>query len=251
MRRNLQVDKTLVLFVFSCLITTLFLFSPLLLRVSIVHTAISHFLNIFGNSTYKSTYIETVGSILGTFLAITGALWTQSIFTKYEAKREIEKNALTIYYDLKTTTKHVLDIMNVVYPIAKRNTLPENERIINLFYREKEEHLFFFDSSWKQLIENIHMYLTGEEIWQAQTLYGKLSMINACLNDGSESSNKKAYTLMCSMVSITVTLNCPARYEIVIKEDISTLLVKLAKIAHVKAQNDFDGTKSNDIEKED
>ena len=61
--------------------------------------AASWFLSPLGE--YGSSYIETLGAILGTFLAITGALWTQRKIDEVQDKKELRESALIVYYDFE------------------------------------------------------------------------------------------------------------------------------------------------------
>ena len=64
-----------ILFIIVSAISAAFILIPLVLRIEFVYKAVSWFISPLGE--YGSSYIETLGAILGTFLAITGALWTQ------------------------------------------------------------------------------------------------------------------------------------------------------------------------------
>lgn len=47
----------------------------------------------------KSTYLEMLGAIVGSFLAVSGALVVQRIINKETERKVIKENALIIYYD--------------------------------------------------------------------------------------------------------------------------------------------------------
>lgn len=64
-------------FIIVSIIGGIFIVSPIILRVPFIRDFFSWFFRSLGNSDYKSSYIETFGAILGTFLAVTGTLWTQ------------------------------------------------------------------------------------------------------------------------------------------------------------------------------
>ena len=76
----------------------LFLVIPLFLRINWVYDSLSWFLQPLRKSEYKSSYIEIIGAILGTFLAVTGTLWTQRKIDSVMEQKEIQKRALIVYY---------------------------------------------------------------------------------------------------------------------------------------------------------
>lgn len=233
-----KFNKSTMYFIIVCTITLLFIGSPLLIRIPLVYEAIRGYLSIFKSSNYKSTYIETIGSIWGTFLAITGAIWTQNIFDKQEKKAQAEKNALIMYYDFKFALKSIEDIMKVIYPMAKSNVLPEDETIIDLFRREKRKHRIYIDSNWRQLVTSLRDDLTVDEIREAQIIYSKLSMIcmsfNASITETSRKEDNNSYLIMHDMIAVTVPLKEPIVYEISIKKDILSLIDRVAELAHVE-----------------
>ncbi|WP_202766286.1 hypothetical protein [Clostridium paridis] len=52
------------------------------MRVQIFSGLLSWLLSPLKTTEYKSSYIQTFGAILGTFMAVSGALWTQKKSTK-------------------------------------------------------------------------------------------------------------------------------------------------------------------------
>ncbi|MBL4930906.1 hypothetical protein JK634_03745 [Clostridium sp. YIM B02565] len=71
-----------IIFIIICFIGGLFLITPILLRVQIFSGLLSWLLSPLKTTEYKSSYIQTFGAILGTFMAVSGALWTQKKSTK-------------------------------------------------------------------------------------------------------------------------------------------------------------------------
>ena len=57
---------------------------------------ISDILGKFNSVEYKIAYINTVGALLGTFLAVSGALWTQQRENKRNDLIKKQKTAFTI-----------------------------------------------------------------------------------------------------------------------------------------------------------
>lgn len=238
MRKRPKFNKLTVYFIIICTITLLFIGSPLLIRIPFVYKVIRGFLSVFKSSNYKSTYIEAIGSVLGTFLAITGAIWTQSIFDTQEKKAQTEKNALIMYYDFKFALKSIEDIMKVIYPMAKCNVLPGDETIVDLFRAEKRKHRIYIDSNWRQLVTSLRDDLTVDEIREAQIIYSKLSMIcmsfNASITETSRKEDNNSYLIMHDMIAVTAVPREPDVYEISIKKEIVSLIVRVAELAHIE-----------------
>lgn len=76
-----------VLFFVIVIITGIFIVSPLLLKIKVVSDVVSTLLKALETEGYRSTYIEMMGALLGTFLAISGALWTQRRISEKEEKK--------------------------------------------------------------------------------------------------------------------------------------------------------------------
>lgn len=240
MGKHPKMDKSTIYFIVICVIVLLFIFSPLLIRVHFIYEIIQNYLDVFKNIEYKSAYVETVGAILGTFLAITGAIWTQNILNKYEKKRQIEKNALIVYYDFKFALDNVLEIMEVICPLTKSNTLPEDEAILDKFYKLRHVRNIYIDANWRQLVTSLRDELTVDEIREAQILYSKLAMICASFGDSDfemkRKVGRKIYSIMFSMINLEYSLKQPVVCEILINNNISRLIEKISKIAHIEGK---------------
>lgn len=79
-------------FIAMCVVTVLFIVMPLFLQVSVIRNAIAWILSGLRYQEYKSAYLGLVGGLLGSWLAITGAIYTQRKFDREkEEKRAIEE----------------------------------------------------------------------------------------------------------------------------------------------------------------
>lgn len=79
-------------FIAMCVVTVLFIVMPLFLQVSVIRNAIAWILSGLKYQEYKSAYLGLVGGLLGSWLAITGAIYTQRKFDREkEEKRAIEE----------------------------------------------------------------------------------------------------------------------------------------------------------------
>ena len=85
------MKKIKTAYIVMLVITTLFLLIPLLLRIPFVSCVVSWVMDGFKISDYKSSYLEVLGGIAGSWLAITGAIYTERKFDE-EHKKENEKS---------------------------------------------------------------------------------------------------------------------------------------------------------------
>ena len=226
---------TFVYFFITCVIAFAFLLSPLIAKSNAIRNIFSMYLDGFRSVEYKIAYIETVGALLGTFLAITGALWTQSIADENARREEMKKNALIVYYDLSFASETILQIMKAIYPHIKTNYLPDDRRVIDIFRKEKRRHRIYISSNWRQIIGNLHSDITPREIRDIQIIYEKLSMIcmslNAEVSNTSQKEDMNAYSLMYSMVTVSPQNPCAKHYFIYLDESIKNLIELLASIS--------------------
>lgn len=232
------MNKTTLYFIFICVITFLFVISPLLFRITFIYEFARRYLSVFKNVDYKSTYIETLGAILGAFLAITGAIWTQNLASKYKKKNKTEKNTLIIYYDFKFAMDSITDILAEIYPLIKKNSLPEDESIINQFRRIKLKHKMYIDSNWRQLVADMHDELSANELREAQIMYSRLSVLSMNTNSSMSESNRKedkiAYALMIEMCDIVESQSeGSVTYRITFANQALSLISKLKEIANI------------------
>jgi len=79
-------------FIAMCAVTVLFIVMPLFLQVSVIRKTVAWLLSGLKYQEYKSAYLGLVGGLLGSWLAITGAIYTQRKFDREkEQKRSIEE----------------------------------------------------------------------------------------------------------------------------------------------------------------
>lgn len=102
----MQMKKVKVAYTVMLVITGLFLIIPLLLRIPIVSSMVDWIMDGLVISDYKSSYLEVLGGIAGSWLAITGAIYTQRKFDE-EKKAEDEKEKRE-ELDLKNSTAIVM-----------------------------------------------------------------------------------------------------------------------------------------------
>ena len=75
-------------FIAMCVVTVLFIVMPLFLQVSVIRNAIAWILSGLKYQEYKSAYLGLIGGLLGSWLAITGAIYTQRKFDREKEKKK-------------------------------------------------------------------------------------------------------------------------------------------------------------------
>lgn len=216
-----------------CIIAVLFILSPLIIRIPFFYQLIKWLLSVFKDDQYKNTYISAVGSIIGTFLAITGVIWTEKLLDKRKAEIQNKKNALIMYYDFHFALEGILEIMNEVYPLIKGTVMPDDDNIITTFRKLKKKRRIYINPDWRQLVTDLQDVLSPKNINEAQLLYYYLSMIsisfNAPMSETSRKEDINSYSIMCKLVDIE-----KKPVSISIKREITDLQDHIANIAGVK-----------------
>lgn len=232
--------NTNILFMVVSAISAVFIFIPLILRIELIHRAVSWFLRPLGE--YGSSYIETLGAILGTFLAVTGALWAQRKIDEVQDKKELRESALIVYYDFKFAFNDIAAFM--------RRYLSQQQKVCNIledfeqFKKTKEiSHIYIYiDDNWIQNVAKLSYSLSSNEIQQIYKLYGDLNTIerafNSSVNEMSQDDARSAYSIMFKdLCKITGTLTTPMTIDASLKEDVQLIMDKLEKLSGVKAFN--------------
>ena len=80
-------------------ITIIIVISPLIVKIPFVKNIFSWFLYDLGEM--KSDYLAIYQGVIGTFLAITGALWTQRKIDQEKENQEVRKKAKGVLYNFE------------------------------------------------------------------------------------------------------------------------------------------------------
>lgn len=224
------------LFVIVSIISGIFIISPLLLRIPFIYGICSWFLQPLGNSGYKSSYTETFGAILGTFLAVTGALWTQKKIDKAAEKKELKESALIVYYDFKFAFSDIITFM--------KSYLFSQEKVENIiedfetYKKLRKKYYIYIDDDWIHNVAKLSSSLSSNEIQIIYKLYGDLNTIkkvfNTSINNISDDEEKLAYSKMFNEIcNIEFELKNPICIEVSLKENIENIMEKLKVIGDI------------------
>ncbi len=224
-----------VLFVMVSIIGGIFIIAPLLLRIPCIYIAFSWFLQPLGDSGYKSSYVETCGAILGTFLAVAGALWTQKKIDEGTEKKELEESALIVYYDFKFAFNDIIAFMNSYLFMQGKitNVIDDFEK----YKKHKEKYKIYIDDDWIHNVAKLSSVLSNDEIQMIYKLYGDLSTIkkvfNTSINEVSEDEDKSVYTIMFNTICSFDELKYSTYKEVVLKDNIKSIMERLKKIGNI------------------
>lgn len=104
-------NKKNITFVIMCVITVLFIILPLIMKITFVSDFIAWLMLALKYQEYKSAYLGIIGGLVGSWLAITGAIYTQRKFDKEKEERTIAEEVERKIQDkenIKTICKEML-----------------------------------------------------------------------------------------------------------------------------------------------
>lgn len=75
-------------FAIMCFITVVFIILPIVLKIQCISDFVAWILEALRYQEYKSAYLGIIGGLLGSWLAVTGAIYTQR---KFDGEKEIQR----------------------------------------------------------------------------------------------------------------------------------------------------------------
>lgn len=223
------------LFSIAIVITIIFVLCPLWLKLSILHNGVSWVLKALSDQGFKSSYIETTGAILGTFLAVTGAVWTQRMIdTKVENEKKREC-ALIIFYDFEFAFEELCSYI-------RSYRIKANPICINVLEDEKIEAFrecgksfkIYIHNEWIENVAKISRYFSNAEIKTIYEMYGDLETVRKIydkpLEQISKSELKLAFKSMEKYCTFEVELRRGARPETEKKEKVNIIMNKIKRV---------------------
>lgn len=190
-----------LLFWIVFILAILFLFSPLVLRIPAMKIALEWFLMPLRDNAYKSTYIETIGTMIGTVLAIAGTLLLQGMIDKREDKekesqkqREIKYKIVIIYYDLKLAFEDIAKIYNMLVVSA---FLINDKNKVDEFFDSASKIELYIDENWIRNVASLCDELDESILENIFLIYGNICSIKS----GLKSMDKSLYQV-CRIINL-------------------------------------------------
>lgn len=174
---------------------------PLLLKITIVKQSILFLLSFTDNIEYKVAYIELVGAIVGSFLAIYGSLWTQSKIDEKKDKDRQKNSACIIYYDLYFAFKALIEIFDET---KRKYNLEEinGEDNVNKFCEIALGRELHLNKEWITAVSRLNDAFSPIEIKQIFKYYDKLIAIDRAMQSRDTNRIKEVYIKdICWLVS--------------------------------------------------
>lgn len=196
--KNFFINKN-VLFWISLALTILFVFSPLVLQIPILKYAVSYFFQALTSDTYKSSFIENIGNILGTVLTITGTLLIQKKIDERTEKENQEKEdndvrrrIIIIYYDFKLAFEEIAAIYNF-WVIS--SCLPGDDSTKN-FYDVVSKYDLYIDDNWIRNVASLHDIFDENLLKDIFMIYGDICSIRLALKSNNHDKYQMARIIL-------------------------------------------------------
>lgn len=226
-----------LLFLVIGMISILFITSPIWMNFEYLARIVSIFLLPLKKDGYKSSYIETMGALLGTFLAVSGALWTQRRIDSKKEKEKVRERTLIIYYDFKFVFDDVKNLMSKYQynaSVKGNNFITSQDRE---FFKEYSKGLkVHIDQDWITHVASVSKLFTNEEIKKIYEIYGDFTTIKKIYDKPIESILDSeidlAFCKMNTWINLTISLNTLAT-NVELKDEITNLLKRIEVIGEL------------------
>lgn len=226
------------LFWISLVLTILFVISPLVLQIPQIKHIVSLFFRALTAESYKSSFMESIGSILGIALTITGTLFIQKKIDERAEKDKREKEAndiryriIVIYYDLKLA---FIDIGKMYKYLVAATFLTEGDKTKN-FYEVASKYELYIDDGWIRNVASLHDVFDEDLLEKIFLIYGDICSIRT----GLKSNNYDEYQVLRVATLISHYINGVENGEAKLKPKYIELLEQLKTVGRI-IDNDED-----------
>ena len=219
------------------IVICVFVAMPLLLRLSFIRFLVTWFLQPLDDVGYKSIYIETLGALLGTFLAVVGALWVQRKVDMTEEEKTERETALVVFYDFFFASNEIIKFMQEYHSCDLRmltNVVLDWEN----YKKRKKKHQLYIDAAWIHNVAKLSNVLEPTEIQKIYELYGDLSTIQKTFdllsNSVSKEEDQAAFSIMLKkFCCTTMSLDGSRSITVTLKPDVQEIIDKLKQKAKI------------------
>lgn len=187
-----------------CVICLCYFVFPKLLEWSCFYSLIDGIFRGLRYSEYKSTFAESFGSLLGTAVAIIGALWTQHYFEREEEQKADIENSRVIYYDFKFPFDEIREMVERCANDAKIEMEEIGYKsLINYEVRRYYSgYRVFIDKYWIRNVARLPDFFTSDDIETIYHIYGLLNSLNVVLSGQVTGYKDRITDLSCELYAI-------------------------------------------------
>ncbi len=168
------------IFVMTLLLNLLFVLLPLILKAPQAKNLLNWFLKDIGEM--QGEYASSIATILGTLLAVTGAIWTQSFFDSQKEKRLVKVILSQLYTELEDINDRAGECAKLMDEIIRKNNVPSDK--VETYGLKINDHddlklaLQFKTSAWDTYKGDIILLLNDDDfIDRLSYLYSIIGMV--------------------------------------------------------------------------
>lgn len=195
MEKCKEILKEHFVHIILLIIATIFVISPVLLRIPPFDEMVTFFLDPLKTRGLESSYVETIGALLGTFLAITGALWTQRKIDSKNMKKENRTNLIVVYYDFKFAYGDLRRIFGNM--ITEKNSDSGKTYEFEIDKTKVKERLakqgvenLFIDNDWIKNVASLNGLFDDDQLEQIFKMYGEIDTIKTIMEEDKVEHNR-------------------------------------------------------------
>lgn len=190
-KRNYYQKKIIILAV-AVFAFAMFVF-PLVLRCPFIKQIVVTLLSFTENEAYKVAYVEFIGAIIGSFIAICGSVWIQGRIDEKEDTVRRKKYACIVYNDLDLAFKDLIKIFRDTEIRCGLKTI-NGENDANVFCKVAVGRKIHLSPNWISDVAQLNNVLSRTEIQTIYKYYGLLIEIDYALQSGDPNEVKEIYS---------------------------------------------------------
>lgn len=172
------------IFFISIIISILFILTPILFRIDLFENIATYFFGSLKMREYKTSYIEALGGMIGTFLAVSGALYANRQSSINDKIEEQKKSAVIVYYDIKLFYKENDVFASRIDRLLK--TKKEEKKILEEFNKLREYYAIHIDNDWIKTVASLIGSLDDTDIQTIYSFYGKITELKLKLENDQD-----------------------------------------------------------------
>lgn len=219
--KNYYHSKSIIFLTFGIFLLTMVIF-PLVLKIPLVKSTIIYLLSFTTNEGYQVAYVEFIGAIIGSFMAICGSMWLQGRKEQKAETNRRKKYACIVYNDLDLAFKDLIKIFRDTEIRHGLKTI-NGEEDANVFCEVAVGRKIHLSPNWISDVAQLNDMLSRTEIQTVYKYYGLLLDIDRAFQSGKTDEIKKIYS---THIGYLVTGN-----QRKVHSDCQLILDKLSKLA--------------------